>query len=226
MGYSNGKVSAPVNVYDVQRALGVGSTDVGTLCRSNRINMWARYKPEDCLNVSSPLSVRPLTLQDRILNGYSIEASLSDRSGSVSRLVERLRNGTQADMIVYSKPRGGLASPYRLTDFDGYFQNAACPITAPYNPTDKVAVTQQGELQLYYYVSVNGTTYSLGLGDLRFIGDSNQLRNYYFGILIYDNTFYQAATQSTQMGQMSDREWFLYLRHNHLHQKILHLLAL
>lgn len=45
MGFSNNKISAPVSIYDIQQVLGVNSGDDGTLCRSDRINMWAKYKP-------------------------------------------------------------------------------------------------------------------------------------------------------------------------------------
>ena len=40
-----GFVSAPVSVYDVQRALGSGSNDVGTLCKYPYINHWSKMKP-------------------------------------------------------------------------------------------------------------------------------------------------------------------------------------
>ena len=45
MAYSDGIISAPVSVRDVQRALGVGSGDVGTLCKSELVNQWSKYKP-------------------------------------------------------------------------------------------------------------------------------------------------------------------------------------
>ena len=45
MGYSNGKISAPVSIYDIQQALGVTASDLGTLCSHNNINMWAKFKP-------------------------------------------------------------------------------------------------------------------------------------------------------------------------------------
>ena len=46
MGYSNGIITAPVSIYDVQRALGiVGGGDLGTLIRDGNINMFAKYKP-------------------------------------------------------------------------------------------------------------------------------------------------------------------------------------
>lgn len=45
MGYSNGIISAPVNQYDVQRAIGVADGDIGTLCKSMNINQWSKMKP-------------------------------------------------------------------------------------------------------------------------------------------------------------------------------------
>ena len=38
-------ITAPDSIYDVQRALGNGSPDLGTLCKANTVNKWAKYKP-------------------------------------------------------------------------------------------------------------------------------------------------------------------------------------
>lgn len=45
MGYSDNKVTAPVSTDDVSAVLGVASHDIGTLCYSEKINGWAKYKP-------------------------------------------------------------------------------------------------------------------------------------------------------------------------------------
>lgn len=45
MPYSNGKITAPVSIYDVQQALRSSSPDLGTLCVSDNINKFARWKP-------------------------------------------------------------------------------------------------------------------------------------------------------------------------------------
>lgn len=45
MSYANGKITAPVSIYDVQQALGTSHTDIGSLCRSEKINPWAMWKP-------------------------------------------------------------------------------------------------------------------------------------------------------------------------------------
>lgn len=45
MSNSGGKITAPVSIEDVRTVLGVSSYDLGTLCKSEKINMWAKYKP-------------------------------------------------------------------------------------------------------------------------------------------------------------------------------------
>lgn len=202
MAYNNGKITKPVSIYDVQRAVGNSSPDLATLCKANTVNMWARYKPETAVTGLVTLGIPPITLQERTLNGYGIECRSNAGVGSISTLVDRLRAGTAVDCFTYKKPFGTIASPYRLTDFENYWHSAPVPIRAPYNPTDTLGVTQQGTLQLYYYVDIEGSTYGLGLKDLRFQSDSQQLSEYYFGILIYNSTTYAAATQDYKMGSV------------------------
>jgi len=45
MGHANGIITAPVNTDDISATLGVASHDVATLCTSDRINRWSKYKP-------------------------------------------------------------------------------------------------------------------------------------------------------------------------------------
>lgn len=45
MAFSNGIITAPISIADVKQALGVGSNDLATLCKSPQINMWSRNKP-------------------------------------------------------------------------------------------------------------------------------------------------------------------------------------
>ena len=50
MSYNSetGIISAPVSIDDVKRALGESSNDLATLCKSENINIWSRYKPISC----------------------------------------------------------------------------------------------------------------------------------------------------------------------------------
>ena len=45
MAYNNGIVTAPVSIYDVQRALSDSSQDVKTLCMADNVNKWSKCKP-------------------------------------------------------------------------------------------------------------------------------------------------------------------------------------
>ena len=45
MGIVNGIITAPVNIEDVKKVLNEDSNDIATLCKSNNINMWSKYKP-------------------------------------------------------------------------------------------------------------------------------------------------------------------------------------
>ena len=45
MSVSNGKIVAPVSIADVKSVLGESSNDLATLCKSSKINVWAKYKP-------------------------------------------------------------------------------------------------------------------------------------------------------------------------------------
>ena len=44
----NGIISAPVSIDDVKQALGESSNDLATLCTSENINIWSKYKPISC----------------------------------------------------------------------------------------------------------------------------------------------------------------------------------
>lgn len=41
-------ISAPVSINDVKQALGESSNDIATLCTSENINIWSKYKPISC----------------------------------------------------------------------------------------------------------------------------------------------------------------------------------
>lgn len=50
MSYNSysGIISAPVSIDDVKEALGESSNDLATLCKSENINIWSKYKPINC----------------------------------------------------------------------------------------------------------------------------------------------------------------------------------
>ena len=124
MGYSDaqGYITKPVSVSDVQGALGDTSTDLGTLCTSNNINKWAKFKPIKYASVErltyeqiagahfglDPAENKTLAKKsDSGVSGASVVSSSTD--------LENVLNANKD--WTYIIPSGGSASPYRLTDF-------------------------------------------------------------------------------------------------------------
>ena len=127
MSYINGIISAPVSIYDVQRALANSSPDLGTLCRAANINMWAKFKPVVLAQIDTTSE------WDFTNNRWKDDASwFQGRTGACG--ITPYSNTNFANIIsntdgsnngwVYNRPTGGAQSPYRLTDFAGYNHRA------------------------------------------------------------------------------------------------------
>lgn len=115
---SNGILTKPISIGDVQNCLNISSSDLGDVCRSNRINMYSAHKP---LRWGDPVSVAGWEGQ---LN-YGLIAANSN--------VDLKYNVTEQNPYwTYERPRGTEAPVgiewYRLLDFDGYDHNAVCPV--------------------------------------------------------------------------------------------------
>lgn len=115
MPVQNGIISSPISLRDVQTALGEKFTELSTACTSSKINMFAKYKP-----VRYP-SVVPLNGDER--QGIHKDWGLIlPKSTSVTDIIKEI-NG-HSNGWTYERPTGGSASPYRLSDFEGYNHNA------------------------------------------------------------------------------------------------------
>ena len=127
MSVTNGIVSAPVSIYDIQHVLGNGSSDLGTLCRASQINKWAKYKPERLNKIGI------ITHAERRAHmfGFTKYAQPYNETS----LLNPAKNYGQ--YWGYSKPRGGDSNePYRLTDFVK-------------NPSDQQQTNQLGRLSSF-----------------------------------------------------------------------------
>ena len=126
MANSNGKITAPVSMTDVQQVLGNSSNDLGTLCKSSNINRWAKCKPiyagkiyldygasEQIVNHHAGLS---LVTADTIANFMNAVISAWNNSNYMYK--------GDNTMCKYDRPQGGTASPYRLSDFKDYNHHA------------------------------------------------------------------------------------------------------
>jgi hypothetical protein len=123
MAYSNGRIyvdtsvtpNIGVSIRDVQRALGVGSPDLGTLCTHANINKWARYKPERYTGLE------PMAFADRKENNFGLDVPFC-YNNIMNGIVDEIINGGVPSWV-YLKPRGDRRAYgqgmefYRLTDF-------------------------------------------------------------------------------------------------------------
>ncbi len=109
-----------ISIMDVRNALGYPSTDLGTLCSCNKINMWAKYKP-----------VRHEFTSNRPSNWWQSKLGNCGITFNTFGNVQGLVNGiSEGNGYTYQAPTGGTGSPYRLGDFAGYKTDARPPVQA------------------------------------------------------------------------------------------------
>lgn len=149
----NGIISAPVSIDDVKRALGESSNDIATLCKSENINIWSKYKPINCKGEFKEYPIRedsdeivtssyskytcvvrcgmniPMDTYKNLRNNYGGEGFAIN--GCYNLYVDNIygkNGGISADTttMVSGKhfPKGGANSPYRLSDFRNYNSKA------------------------------------------------------------------------------------------------------
>lgn len=149
----NGIISAPVSIDDVKRALGESSNDLATLCKSENINIWSKYKPINCKGEFKEYPIRedsdeivtssyskytcvvrcgmniPMDTYKNLRNNYGGEGFAIN--GCYNLYLDNIygRNGgisADTTTMVSGKhfPKGGANSPYRLSDFRNYNSKA------------------------------------------------------------------------------------------------------
>lgn len=121
MSIVNGTIVAPISISDVKKTLGVSDSDVYKLCRSEKINMWSRYKP---VRITDTLFPDRNSLWYR---GSNNDCGIKPTRATSTDVIPALYNEGWADWS-YSRPTGGMGSPLRLADFEKYLHNAIAPI--------------------------------------------------------------------------------------------------
>lgn len=155
MSYNSdsGIISAPVSIDDVKKALGESSNDLATLCKSENINIWSKYKPISCKGEFKEYPIRedsdeivtssyskytcvvrcgmniPMDTYKNLRNNYGGEGFAIN--GCYNLYIDNIygkNGGISADTttMVSGKhfPKGGANSPYRLSDFRNYNSKA------------------------------------------------------------------------------------------------------
>ena len=148
-----GIISAPVSIDDVKRALGESSNDLATLCKSENINIWSKYKPISCKGEFKEYPIRedseeivissysrytcvvrcgmniPMDTYKNLRynygeEGFAIEACKNLHINNVYGLTGGIHDNTTTMVSGKHFPKGGANSPYRLSDFRNYSSKA------------------------------------------------------------------------------------------------------
>lgn len=222
---STQKITAPVSVYDVQRAVGASSPDVGTLCKDEHINKWAKFKPLKVAQIAPIGSSSRTSVNHGIINiptwSYLSKMAtflFSDNRAQAAANGNGPSCGYSATMEYwdYDKPSGTSQSPYRLTDFSeypvpssspkGYYHGAQAPIAGM--ESTSIQISPEGVLQVRFPLGASDPC-TLTLSDLTLPdAGSTPVGSMYFGLLlkqtsgtITSRTY--AITQATMMSQIS-----------------------
>lgn len=184
----NGKITAPVSIDDVKRALGESSDDLATLCNNDGIVPWSRCKP---IAYSQPFTDIPPVREDRTINVTSYYgAPCIVRCGilvpeikydvnnfnAIFDIAERLdSDNTWGNRFAPSATyngyhlHGGTSEPYRLGDFRNYCNNASktFAINTPNKTIHKIYNTERTmSVVLYEDMSTDDHGYSVLLENM------------------------------------------------------------
>lgn len=174
MSYNSdsGIISAPVSIDDVKQALGESSNDLATLCKSENINIWSKYKPISCKGEFKEYPIRedsdetvtssysnctcvvrcgmniPMDTYKNLRNNYGGEGFAINACKKFYLDNVYGRNGAipgERMTSVSGKhfPKGGANSPYRLSDFRNYSSKA---IENPF----WTSLPQYSTIEVYY----------------------------------------------------------------------------
>lgn len=184
MAYSDGIITGAVSIYDVQRALGLSANDVGTLCKSTRINKFAKFKPV------SYATMKTLTMANRISVNHGISfPDVVTGSGSLQNQGSNIADAAANDwgMIL---PSGGSNSPYRLSDFGdpesassnapGYNHEAVPPIQCNYPKDGWTFIKGSSTRQLVIQFSLDPAESDTNLQATDFTGAGLNLNEWKF----------------------------------------------
>jgi hypothetical protein len=174
MSYNSetGIISAPFSIDDVKQALGESSNDLATLCKSENINIWSKYKPISCKGDFKEYPIRedsdeivtssysnytcvvrcgmniPMDTYKNLRynyggEGFAINGCYNFYIDNVYGRVGGIHGDTTTSVSGKHFPKGGANSPYRLSDFRNYNSKAT-------SDTFRTSLPQYQTVEVYY----------------------------------------------------------------------------
>ena len=211
MSYQNFKISQPVSIYDIQRALNSGNTDLGKLCTASTVNKWATFKPMPTgtitrinRNGTAPFGVRnPYRYVNPSTGDIITDISVPTKfinviSALKSAILGGYDNPFLNDLAMIVRPAGGTNSAFRMTDF---VTTQSVRGSSPIRGLASVhGYKQTASLQFGYYDQqgyYHGISRSLAVnGEGKIVADSDQDISI-DPLEVFGNPFYDLDTRIT-----------------------------
>lgn len=180
-------VTAPIGLYDVMVALGESKEDIGTLCTSDKINQWAKYKP---YRINQPSDITD-TQRKAINFGLIMPTIYNTKAG----LIAGLRNN--GGSWGYNRPTA--LDWQRITDFVGYNHDAIPPF----------GTIKSQNLMLSDGPVISAELPISGPDEIKlseFEKPGEELSQWYFGVILDDGTRQWIATASRTFADGNARQ--------------------
>lgn len=166
------------------------------LCENNKINMWARNKPE----ATGP-AYRKLTDAERKANNFGLRPPATYQS--IALYSDAIDKGNLAGWT-YDYPKESRGDPFRIGDFDNYRNDSLCPFPSYAGSDCLIYTNPQGRNEIKIQLSpgiqgVSGNTDYINLNDLQMSGAD--FANWYPGIYIRkSSSIYWLITSDAPLG--------------------------
>lgn len=163
----------------VANILGENSHDIGTLCKSSRINPWSRHKPV----------IFPHDNVDAYPDWYrGVDGNCGFTIPRIARVTDLI---TTTINWTYNRPTGGASAPFRIGDFRSYTTDAELGIRTNIRENIKINLLKEQYLALHLELVDIGDFYTLTWSDFK----NSFIKNLYFtvGISTTSFLFYQSA---------------------------------
>lgn len=153
MSIVNGIITAPVTLEDVKSVLNEDSNDIANLCKSHNINMWSKYKPVNLRKKFVPDTLnsdgRSWTAPRGKLGWWLGNNTVDDAALVIPLVTSKSNFDDNKAKWTYNKPYGGDSSPYRLSDFAGYWDDAQAPISPAYPVTNEFFISETATFSIW-----------------------------------------------------------------------------
>lgn len=181
MGFENNKITAPIDLADVAKALGVSKEDIGYLCTSDKVKPWAKFKPIKVAGVETPTNH---WTGGNGKCGFNIPLQGLTTGTLNKESFVALFTADGVNSWTYDQPTDG--DWLRITDFEGYYALA----TAPYGRVYDISVDKDQTSIISIVPIANASTNDkiLKLSDFGVFFDSNRNEAlYHFGAFLVGN---------------------------------------